>query len=60
MTVEEFKAKVEEYRSNLRGKSGKMVVFSEGGPIGMRLMDDVVRVLEEQERRIAALEAMTK
>ena len=56
MTLDELKAKVEGYREDLKEKSGKGCVFSEGGPANMGLIDALASVLEAQEVRIAGLE----
>ncbi len=56
MTVEELKQKVESYREGLKTRTGKLTKFSDTGPVGMGVIDAVVRVLEAQEKRIEALE----
>lgn len=57
MTVDELKAEVEKYRQSLHEKSGHLVKFSEAGPVGMSLIDAIVKVLEDQQGRIEQLEA---
>ena len=56
MTVEELRTAVETYRTGLEGKSGKLVKFSKSGPVGMEMIDVLVKTVEAQEKRIAALE----
>ena len=56
MQVRELKAKVEEHRQGLKGKSGKAVLFGENGPVGMALIDAVVSSLETLEARIKEVE----
>jgi hypothetical protein len=58
MTIEEFKKAVEGHRQKIKGNTG-LVTWSENGPVGMVLIDAVVRVLEDQEQRLAALEGKT-
>lgn len=56
MTVHELKDAVEAYRHDSKNKSGKVVSFSEAGPVGMSLIDSVVSVLQTQQKRIEDLE----
>jgi len=56
MTIEELKASVESYRSSLREKNGVMCRFSESGPVGMSVIDDIISVLTAQQQRIEELE----
>jgi molecular chaperone GrpE (heat shock protein) len=51
-----LKAEIEAYRKDLIAKNGQIVSFSEAGPAGMKLIDALVDVIENLERRIAALE----
>lgn len=51
-----LKAEIESYRLDLKAKSGQIVSFSEAGPAGMKLIDALVHVIENLERRIAELE----
>ncbi len=41
----------------LKAKGSKVVMSSEGGPIGIGLIEAIVTVLEAQEKRIAELQA---
>ena len=43
--------------ARLEAKKGSMVAFSEGGPVGMAVIDAIVGTIEAREKRIAALEA---
>lgn len=56
MTVQELKNKVESYREAIKKESGKVMVASEAGPVGLGVIDAVVRVLETHEKRIEELE----
>jgi hypothetical protein len=56
MTLDELKAKVEDHRESLKGKSGHMVYFSETGPVGIGLIDAIVATMEAQQRRIEEIE----
>ena len=56
MTTQELKAQVEALRAYLKARSRAGVVFSEEGPPNMGIIDAIVRTLETQERRIAAIE----
>lgn len=56
MTVTELKAKVEEYREDLKSKDGHMVRFSVTGPVGMCLIDNLVATIDDLAKRLAALE----
>ena len=60
MTINELKSKVEQYRVSLKERAGKMCTSSENGPIGISIIDDVVAVIESQERRIKKLEKLEK
>ena len=55
MTVEELKQVVEKYQESCKEKSGSLVVFSETGPAGMKLIHALVRVVERQQREIDEL-----
>jgi hypothetical protein len=56
MTVQELKNTIESYRQDLKKKSRSIVAFSETGPVGMSIIDSIVRVLEAQQKRIEELE----
>lgn len=56
MTIEELKDGVETYCQGLKAKAKSVVSFSESGPVGMSVIDSIVKVLETQEKRIAELE----
>jgi len=56
MTVDELKRKVDAYRKDLKAKSGKAVVFSETGPVGISLIEAIVAALETQQRQSEKLE----
>jgi hypothetical protein len=60
MTIDELKKKIADYRSKLKGESGKIVTSSDNGPIGLKVIDDVVAAMEALEKRIAALEKPTE
>lgn len=56
MNISELKTKVEEYRKSLVERNGRTVVFSETGPVGMKVIDALVQALETQAMRIDELE----
>ncbi len=56
MKIQELKSVVEAYRQRVKEKAGKLVGFSETGPVGMSVIDSVVKVLEAQDKRIEELE----
>jgi hypothetical protein len=56
MKIEELKSVIQSYRERLEDKEGKVCVFGKDGPVGMRLIDALVKTLEAQERRIQILE----
>lgn len=56
MNTQDLKAKVEQYRTALKDKTGKACFFSESGPASMDLIDALVATLEDQQRRIEELE----
>ncbi len=60
MTLEKLKAEVAEHRAGLKSKTGTVCMFSESGPVGMSLIDAIVKVLEDQERRIKELDANSR
>ncbi len=47
---------MEKCRVRLKEKAGSMCMFTDDGPIGLSVIDDLVEALESQERRIDALE----
>jgi len=59
MTVDELKAKVESYRQNLKGKSGKVIFSGAGGPVGIGIIDAIVATMEALEQRIQEIERRT-
>jgi hypothetical protein len=56
MKTDELKSKVSIYRALLKGKDGTLCRFSEEGPVGISVIDDLVVALESQQKRIEALE----
>lgn len=57
MTIYDLKQNIEKYRDRLKKSDGSVVLSGETGPASMGLIDSIVAVLEEQERRIQRLEA---
>jgi hypothetical protein len=55
MTIEQLKAEIETYRANCKEKGGKAVIFSENGPVGMKLIDAIFTVVDRQQREIDEL-----
>jgi predicted transcriptional regulator len=61
MTIDELKEKAEQYRIFLEKNSGKIIKSSKGGPISMNIIDDVIQVLESQQKTIDEIkEKLTK
>ncbi|HEY5953336.1 MAG TPA: hypothetical protein VIT18_03175 [Terrimicrobiaceae bacterium] len=56
MSLKEARAAVKEYRDKLKTKRGKVCTFGKNGPIGMQVIDPILDAIEDQERRIRALE----
>jgi hypothetical protein len=56
MKIHELKSKVSIYRALLKGKDGTLCKFSEDGPVGISVIDDLIQALESQQKRIEALE----
>lgn len=61
MTISELKAQVEYYRADLiTKKNGLAVLFSKNGPVGMTVIDAIVKTLETQQAKIEELESKLK
>lgn len=61
MTINELKAQVEAYRTLLvTKKKGLAVMFSESGPVGMSVIDAIVKTIDTLQARIEALESKIK
>jgi len=56
MDLATLRKKVDEYRADLKKKSGGVCVSNENGPIGISLIDHLADAFEGLEERIAALE----
>ena len=56
MSLKEAKAAVKEHRDKLKAKRGKVCTFGKNGPVGMQVIDSILAAIEDQERRIQALE----
>jgi hypothetical protein len=56
MTVQELKNALKGYREKAKERAGKVVTWSEGGPVGIAFIEAIVRVLEAQQKRIEELE----
>jgi hypothetical protein len=54
MTIEELRSIADQ--TGLKEKSGSLVVFSETGPAGMRLIHALVAVVERQQHEINELQ----
>ena len=57
MTVDQLRKEIDAYEQSLKGKSGKVVAFSENGPANMGLIKALFDVVEQQQREIDALKA---
>lgn len=57
MTIEELKGKVEEYRQHLKQTTGRPIKCNSSGPVDMSVIDDIIALLEYQQKRIDSLEA---
>ena len=51
MKIDELKSMVSIYRALLKGKDGTLCRFSEEGPVGISVIDDLVVALESQQKR---------
>ena len=56
MSLKEAKAAVQEHRDKLKAKRGKVCTFGKDEPVGMQVIDPILAAIEDQERRIQALE----
>jgi len=56
MNVEQLKVEVEAYRKSLNENAGKVCFTNETGPVGMDMIDAIIRTLEAQERRLSDLD----
>ena len=56
MNVEVLKLRVADLASRLKGNGGKIVMSSDGGPIGIGVINDIVETLAGIELRIADIE----
>ncbi|HEY1686397.1 MAG TPA: hypothetical protein VGG19_16655 [Tepidisphaeraceae bacterium] len=56
MTVEQLKTEVENYRAFLKIQDGNQCLMGESGPVGMKLIDAICQVLEEQSTQIIGLQ----
>jgi hypothetical protein len=55
MALEALKAKLRANRARMTGQEGSYVIASPNGPAGFDLIDEIVKVLEEQQRQIDEL-----
>ena len=56
MSLKKAKAAVKEHRDKLKAKRGKVCTFGKNGPVGMQVIDPILAAIEDQERRLQALE----
>ncbi len=54
--IRDLKAVVDSCREGLKEKSGETVIFSDKGPVCMRVIDSLVEFLDSHHKRIDALE----
>jgi hypothetical protein len=59
MALEELEAAMVQYRDFLQKAKGKLPSFSESGPASMTLVEEVFKVLQDQEQRIEKLESQS-
>lgn len=52
MTIDELKERAEEYRAHLEKSAGKAIKFSKSGPASMCLIDNIIQILESQQKAI--------
>ena len=57
MTVEQLRKEIDAYEQSLKGKTGKVVAFTENGPANMGLIRALFEVVEQQQREIDQLKA---
>jgi hypothetical protein len=55
MTIHSLKAMVDAKRMELKAKAGHMAATSDRGPIGIDLIDAIVKVLEAHQKQIDEL-----
>lgn len=60
MAIDDMKASISAYRDSLKGKAGSVCTFSTSGPVGMSVIDALVKTIEAQDKRIATLERRLK
>lgn len=53
--MDDLRTKLEEDRKRMSEGEGSAIVSSKNGPVGFRLIDRVIAVLEEQARQIEEL-----
>jgi glycine cleavage system regulatory protein len=56
MAIKDVLARAEAYRRGLKKNIGRSVKFSVAGPVNMGLVEAMINLLQEQEKRIASLE----
>lgn len=56
MSASELRSELETLRETLRNAPSRAIRSSENGPIGISIIDKIVAVMEDQERRIEQLE----
>jgi hypothetical protein len=54
--VDELKMRVRQHREMMGARDGNMIVASAAGPVSFSLIDDVVRILEAQQKRLDDIE----
>lgn len=54
--MEQLRSRLATLQADLKASSNKICVFSETGPVGIGIIKEIVRVLDDQEKRIAALD----
>jgi len=57
MSVDQLRKEIEQYEQALKGKTGKVVAFSENGPANMGLIRALFEVVVQQQREIETLKA---
>lgn len=54
--INDLKARLEKERTELKQKAGKGVMFSETGPVGIGLIEEMLKVIETQQAEITRLQ----
>ena len=57
MTIDDLKSRLEKARQQSKDNTGKVMMCSERGPVGFDLIQQLIQVVEQQQREIDNLKA---